>query len=823
MSDDPTGCGFDQGGAMSVESTTLEGLLQDLGQSYLEAWLYSEGSVWYKPVMIVKPDWQIAFATPVMERFLSPQRSPVGKYLRVLAKKEESLPAETCQLRPDDTPYEIRVHPITWQGVPAFLLELRCVQDLETQQVAYPLLTQALPSMGLFSLLVDPGSETINELLRQMGERLIADRVSFFSLFSREGRLLVRWQHGWQIQENVYEPKPEVWGKTGPLAGRGLDLWESNLRNGEIVQAHVRDLPARQSAILRALNIRSLMVLPVFVRGDWWGFLQVDACARERTWSEREVQLARAIAGQLGAVLLNQDARNALSNIFTQKTQAHKKAMLLFEATLTLSSIMDWEVALDRALSLLHEIIPFDLGSVVWLEREHVVVLRTLDSARGAVRLHRKPSIHSVTVERFPFLIPLLREGKPVHIRDTLAESDWVSMEQSTRIRSWMGVPIRFEGQVVGFLSLGRNEPNGFEEECLDLALAYARAIGRVLQNARLFDEVAHALISEQRLNEISREINSISDLGSMLQSVLRLTTQLVSADMGTVGLYNPEDEVILVASTYNLPRPILQTRLTKGQGVAWEVLAKKTPLILREYTEHPQALDEWVQMGAHAYLGAPLIAGEEVLGVLNLFKLSPQRNFSERDRVLAEIVGRQVGIAIQNIRRFEQAQRLATRDALTGLFTRRHFFEIARVEFERSRRYQRPMAVILMDVDNLKPINDTYGHLIGDMVLQKVALTCQRLLRQMDVVGRFGGDEFIALLPEATLEQALQIAERLREAVIHEPLVVEGKTIAISISQGIAKIEWTFKSVEQLVQLADSALNRAKQAGKNQVQVWSP
>jgi GAF domain-containing protein len=283
--------------------------------------------------------------------------------------------------------------------------------------------------MGLFSLLVDPGSETINELLRQMGKRLIADRISFFSLASREGRLLVRRQHGWQIHENAYEPKPEISGKTGPLAGWGLDLWESDLRKGEIVQAHVRDLPARQSAILRALNIRSLMVLPVFVRGDWWGILQVDACARERTWSEREVQLARAIAGQLGAVLLNQDARNALSNMFTQKTQAHKKAMLLFEATLTLSSIMDWEVALDRALSLLREIVPFDWGSIVWLERENVVVLRTLDSTRGAIRVQRTPSIHSVTVERLPFLTSLLREGKPVLIRDTLAESDWVSME----------------------------------------------------------------------------------------------------------------------------------------------------------------------------------------------------------------------------------------------------------------------------------------------------------------------------------------------------------------------------------------------------------
>ncbi|MCX8024022.1 MAG: diguanylate cyclase [Thermanaerothrix sp.] len=808
---------------MSVSLNLIEQSLEDLRQSYLEAWLYSEEGGWYKPVMVVRPDWQIVFATPLMEQFLEPQQYPIKKYFRVLSRKKENLPADACQLRPDAAPYEIQVHPLLWHGTPAYLLELRCVQELETQQVAYSLAAQIVPPRSFISVLANPEGEALNALLEQVGERLKADRVLLSSLLMRAGQLLIRQQQGWHAQAIACEPEPDSWGKTGTLTGRGLDLWEDNLRNGEIIQAHVRSLPARQSAVFRALNIRSLMVIPIFVREIWWGILQIEACSKERTWSESEVYFARAIAGQFGAIFLHLEARNAISKLFQQELDSYKKALALFEASIALSSVMDWEVALDRTLTLLHEIVPFDWGSIVWLEEQNPVVLRILDLSRGTPRLQRMPSSPLISsVDRIPYLGPLLQSGKPVLFHDTLAEPGWIPIEQSSqRVRSWMGIPIQFEGQIVGFFSLGCSEPNAFDDKHVDWVHAYARAAGRVLQNARLFDEVAHALISEQRLNEISREINRTSELERMLQSVLRLTAQLVSSDMGTVGLYNPEDEVILIASTYNLPRPILQTRLVKGQGVAWEVLTKKVPLVLRDYAEHPQALDEWVQMGAHAYLGVPIVAGDEMLGVLNLFKLSPQRSFSDRDRSLAEMVGRQVGIAIQNIRRFEQAQRFATRDALTGLYTRRHFFEIARVEFERSRRYQRPMAVILMDVDNLKPINDTYGHLIGDLVLQKVALICQRLLRQMDVVGRFGGDEFIVLLPEATQDQALQIAERLREAIVQDPLVVEGKTIVISISQGIAQIEWTYKSVEQMVQLADLALNKAKQLGKNQVQVW--
>ncbi|WP_299027877.1 diguanylate cyclase [uncultured Thermanaerothrix sp.] len=718
-------------------------------------------------------------------------------------------------------PYEIRSQSLSWQGTPSQLLEIRRAQELEAPQTTYPFVARVGRSVDLYPALLDSPQESICLLLSQLGEDLGADRVSLFSLFSREGHLLMRRQYGWQTQEINVERDWGGWGKTGSLVAYGLDLWEESLKEGEISHAHVRDLPARQSAILCALGIRSLLVAPVFVRGAWWGILQVDVCQQERFWSEEDIYFVRGIAGLLGAVLLRQEASEIISALLQNEVEARKRAATLFEASLSLGSIMDWDVTLDRVLYLLREIVPFDVGSIILVEGDYPTIVRVWETSKGAGRILRNPPLPVFSIEKTEFFYPILKDGKPLLVRDTAAHAEWISPESNPRIRSWMGIPIRFENQIVGFLSLGCNDPLAYTEEHLGWAFAYAQAAGRALQNARLFEGVAQALVSEQRLNEISRLISSTSDLGNMLQSVLKLTTQLVSADMGTLGLYNSEDEVLIVANSFNTPRPLFQTRLIKGQGVAWEVLLKKSSLMLREYAEHPQALAEWVQMGVHAYLGVPLIAGEEVLGVINLFKLSPQRAFQERDRILAEIVGRQTGVAIQNVRRFEQAQRLATRDALTGLYTRRHFFEVARLEFERSRRYQRPIAVILLDIDNLKPINDTYGHPVGDTVLQKVAQVCLRLLRQMDVVGRYGGDEFIVLLPEASREQALQIAERLRGAVEAIPLSTNGNIVSISISQGVAASEKEYTSLEQLVEYADRALNQAKQRGKNQVVVW--
>ncbi len=170
-----------------------------------------------------------------------------------------------------------------------------------------------------------------------------------------------------------------------------------------------------------------------------------------------------------------------------------------------------------------------------------------------------------------------------------------------------------------------------------------------------------------------------------------------------------------------------------------------------------------------------------------------------------------------------QKLHELAITDSLTGVFNRRHFYYVAQTELERSHRYDRHMAIILLDIDHFKWINDTFGHLVGDQMLQALAQRCRSNLRVFDTIGRFGGEEFIILLPETCIKEAIVIAERLRHAVesIHIP-TPKGKA-SITISLGVACFEPGKPiSLDQLVDAADKALYQAKENGRNRVAVYS-
>jgi len=166
----------------------------------------------------------------------------------------------------------------------------------------------------------------------------------------------------------------------------------------------------------------------------------------------------------------------------------------------------------------------------------------------------------------------------------------------------------------------------------------------------------------------------------------------------------------------------------------------------------------------------------------------------------------------------------LATIDPLTGLFNRRHFFEFAGQEIERSLRYHRAVSAIMFDIDHFKKVNDTYGHAAGDVVLKEVAKHCQDKLREVDIIGRYGGEEFVVLLPEATLETARQVAERLRAEVaslsVSAPDVE--KPILVTISLGVAELGGEFLTVDKLLANADYALYQSKQTGRNRVTTFA-
>jgi diguanylate cyclase (GGDEF)-like protein/PAS domain S-box-containing protein len=165
------------------------------------------------------------------------------------------------------------------------------------------------------------------------------------------------------------------------------------------------------------------------------------------------------------------------------------------------------------------------------------------------------------------------------------------------------------------------------------------------------------------------------------------------------------------------------------------------------------------------------------------------------------------------------ELERRAQTDALTGLNNRRHFYELAEQELARARRYGKPLAALMLDVDHFKRFNDTYGHHVGDAVLRKLSEVCTRTLREIDVIGRFGGEEFAVLLPETAAEQAMEAAERLRLAVTGASIQIEGgEALCFTVSIGMSGLALTDGDIDAVLKRADAALYEAKNAGRNRV-----
>jgi diguanylate cyclase (GGDEF)-like protein len=175
-------------------------------------------------------------------------------------------------------------------------------------------------------------------------------------------------------------------------------------------------------------------------------------------------------------------------------------------------------------------------------------------------------------------------------------------------------------------------------------------------------------------------------------------------------------------------------------------------------------------------------------------------------------VAGRRI-VALQ-----EKLRELATRDALTGLWNRAAILDLLKRELDRSRREDAPLSVVLADLDHFKHVNDALGHLVGDQVLRQAAQRMQAALRPYDTVGRYGGEEFLVVLPGCGAGNATSLAERLRQSVAAEPMNLENGEVAVTLSLGIAVFEAEGEAVQaaDLLRTADQALYRAKAAGRN-------
>ena len=227
--------------------------------------------------------------------------------------------------------------------------------------------------------------------------------------------------------------------------------------------------------------------------------------------------------------------------------------------------------------------------------------------------------------------------------------------------------------------------------------------------------------------------------------------------------------------------------------------------------------LPAWVR----SFIGAPIRARERVTGFVRCESSEPGF-YSPADAPRLTAFADQAAIAIENARLFSQTEQMAITDALTGVYNRRFITRLIEQELDRSRRYHTLTSLVMMDIDFFKHINDTYGHQAGDQVLAAVAALVQRTLRLTDTLGRFGGEEFLLLLPETNLDLAIQAADRVRRKVYAADIETSAGLVNVTVSMGVA----TYNPAENddldaVVRHADQAMYQAKQNGRNQVSYY--
>jgi len=270
--------------------------------------------------------------------------------------------------------------------------------------------------------------------------------------------------------------------------------------------------------------------------------------------------------------------------------------------------------------------------------------------------------------------------------------------------------------------------------------------------------------------------------------------------------------EVITPIDSLSLFREIIDSQQAEYLEHPEEVLVEITPPIFKPgISKLVEALA--INQDTKCIL-VPLVIEKKSIGILSLWG----EDLQKIDIQAASIFGGQVAIAIENANLLQEVQRLAITDELTNVLNRRGFDEVAAREFGASKRYSRPLSLIMLDIDRFKAINDVYGHPIGDEILIEIAARARTKIRETDYISRYGGEEFLILLTEQKPDNAKTVAERIRKSVAEEPFNTSVGKITVTISIGVTGANSQISSISMMIKTVDKALYKSKENGRNRV-----
>jgi diguanylate cyclase (GGDEF)-like protein len=341
---------------------------------------------------------------------------------------------------------------------------------------------------------------------------------------------------------------------------------------------------------------------------------------------------------------------------------------------------------------------------------------------------------------------------------------------------------------------------------------------GRSLKRRQAYAEERNRRRWAEALHQLIQSVTALEDEYAIAGVLLDSLMSFIEYDRALFYVERPGGLALIGTRGGGAVEHLYHERWPATQAAVAAALRKsEAPRLLTE--AEAASLEPPGQAPRH-YLAVPLVSGNSPYRLLLVGRAS--KTIQTQGLDIAAAMAKQVSVALDRALLIKDLERLATTDSLTRLAIRRSFLQRAEAEFDRSRRYQRALSVLMLDVDHFKQVNDTYGHEIGDRVLRLLADTCRSSLRQQDMLGRYGGEEFVAYLPETTADVALEVCERLRQNV--ELLTVNSPqgAVKVTVSIGIATLNRATGNVNTLINAADKALYEAKQKGRNRVVVSS-
>jgi diguanylate cyclase (GGDEF)-like protein len=595
-----------------------------------------------------------------------------------------------------------------------------------------------------------------------------------------------------------------------PIHESGFSRWEKEFSQGSPVLGQVKDLTAAEQDLFKQTESVSILAFPIMVENQWWGFIMFDECGYQRYWTDIEVK-----------------ALNTMASIFGSAEMRAKTQQSLIRRQNALSLLHDIvrEALQARDLNGMVQGIVDSTGMLINADACFIALwdeTRRIGSPLAAYGPRKEEYLNlDIQPGTLTFTESAFKLGKTLIVED-VGNSTYADKALAEKFpsHSMIVIPLLSSNQKrLGAILLSFDRPHRFQAEEISLSEQAASLIALAFEKFQAVESAQRRADKSETLREASAMVSVTRETDRAIPLILEQLKRVVPYDSASVQLLQGDELEIVGGSGFSDHSAVVGMKFSiHGHNPNSVVMETGRSYLMNDVRDTYEEFLKPPNDHIRSWLGVPLIIQDRIIGLLSIDSSKPN-NFTEEDTNLASIFASQVALVLDNARVLAESQNEAITDALTGLYNRRGLFELGLVEFDKSMELDRPFSGIMIDIDHFKKVNDTYGHEVGDIVLQGLAKRCKTCVRDIDIVGRYGGEEIVILLPETDLKLATIIAKRVLNAIASKPIsLAESYELDVTASLGVASRDVNTTSLDILLNRADQAMYIAKHNGRNQV-----